>query len=192
MVALLSSARIRSQSVYRCRAAIIGLSAIQPPLFTTLRLSHSIPPAPRSQRTRLLSLLAAGLSAGLGLATFAHAEESARDLTLVHSAVAKDEQRLHQPQYGTKQDYMTAIREIEGLYMARGLGDRVSTDVEDLETHGVSDWSHHEAARPTVVVWVTSTDEVVEVVKVAKKHRVPITPFSGGTSLEGHFSSVSV
>lgn len=65
-------------------------------------------------------------------------------------------------------------------------------DDSDLETHGVSDWSYHDAKKPTVVVWADSTDEVREIVKIATKWRVPITPFSGGTSLEGHFSSVSV
>jgi D-lactate dehydrogenase (cytochrome) len=69
--------------------------------------------------------------------------------------------------------------------------DKVSTDAADLESHGISDWSYHEEKRPTVVVWVESTEEVVEIVKIATRWRVPITPFSGGTSLEGHFSSVS-
>lgn len=32
-----------------------------------------------------------------------------------------------------------------------------------------------------------STEEVSEIMKVAYKHRLPVTPFSGGTSLEGHF-----
>ncbi len=42
-----------------------------------------------------------------------------------------------------------------------------------------------------MVVWVEDTKEVQEVVVVAQKYKVPITPFSGGTSLEGHYSSVS-
>lgn len=37
---------------------------------------------------------------------------------------------------------------------------------------------------------MNSTEEVAEIVKISKQYRVPITPFSGGTSLEGHFSSV--
>jgi D-lactate dehydrogenase (cytochrome) len=38
---------------------------------------------------------------------------------------------------------------------------------------------------PDAVIWVDSTDEVQEVVKVASMHRVPIVPFGAGTSLEG-------
>jgi hypothetical protein len=37
-----------------------------------------------------------------------------------------------------------------------------------------------------------STLDVVKVVKIARKYRVPITPYSGATSLEGQFSGVGV
>lgn len=36
-----------------------------------------------------------------------------------------------------------------------------------------------------------STEDVVKIVNLARKHRVPIIPYSGATSLEGHFSGVS-
>lgn len=39
---------------------------------------------------------------------------------------------------------------------------------------------------------VYSTDDVVKVVKVSRKYRIPITPYSGGTSLEGHFGGVLI
>lgn len=38
---------------------------------------------------------------------------------------------------------------------------------------------------PDAVIWIDSTAEVQEVVKVAAAHRVPIVPFGAGTSLEG-------
>lgn len=107
------------------------------------------------------------------------------------SIMAISEQEANQPSYGTKEDYALAIRELKEMWARKGNADRVSTDGEDLEVHGISDWSYHDAQRPTVVVWVESTEEVQEVVLLARRYRVPITPFSGGTSLEGHFSSVS-
>jgi len=113
--------------------------------------------------------------------------------TLLPSKFAISQQERQQPQYGTSQDYTNAINELKVRWGKKeGKGDRVSTDVEDLQTHGISDWSYHEERRPSVVVWVESTEEVQEVVLIALKHKVPITPFSGGTSLEGHFSSVSL
>ena len=39
---------------------------------------------------------------------------------------------------------------------------------------------------PEAVVWVENTEEVREIVSVARMHRLPIIPFGAGTSLEGH------
>ena len=107
------------------------------------------------------------------------------------SKIAIEEQERNQPSYGSLEDYKALIGELRLRWRSKGKEDKVSTDKEDLETHGISDWSYHEAKRPTVVVWVESTEEVQEVVLLARKYKVPITPYSGGTSLEGHFSSVS-
>jgi D-lactate dehydrogenase (cytochrome) len=110
---------------------------------------------------------------------------------LVPSEIAIPAQENRQPKYGSPQAYREAIGELRRLWASRGKDDRVSTDPADLTSHGISDWSYHGAELPTVVVWVDSTSEVQEVVRIANKYRVPITPFSGGTSLEGHFASVS-
>ncbi|HEX6610152.1 MAG TPA: FAD-linked oxidase C-terminal domain-containing protein, partial [Hyphomicrobiaceae bacterium] len=42
---------------------------------------------------------------------------------------------------------------------------------------------------PDAVVWPTSTDEVREIVDLARTHRVPLIPFGAGTSLEGHVNA---
>jgi D-lactate dehydrogenase (cytochrome) len=42
---------------------------------------------------------------------------------------------------------------------------------------------------PDAVIWVESQEEVVEVVRVARTHRVPLIPFGAGTSLEGHINA---
>ena len=47
---------------------------------------------------------------------------------------------------------------------------------------------HTAAAKPQVVVYAETTEDVSRVVKLAYKHRIPVTPFSGGTSLEGHIT----
>ncbi|WVF66935.1 hypothetical protein IAT40_001678 [Kwoniella sp. CBS 6097] len=109
--------------------------------------------------------------------------------SLVDSSFAIAHQLANQPKYGTHKDYLSAIEELTKLFEGKGKADQVSTDDADLETHGISEWSYHEAKKPTVVVWVDNTEEVQQVVKIAQKWKVPITPFSGGTSLEGHFSS---
>ncbi|TDL17853.1 hypothetical protein BD410DRAFT_753866 [Rickenella mellea] len=62
----------------------------------------------------------------------------------------------------------------------------VSTDPADLEDHGFSVNDYHPGAMHSVVVFPGSTEDVVQIVKVARKFKMPIIPYSGGTSLEGH------
>lgn len=67
----------------------------------------------------------------------------------------------------------------------------VSTTKSDLDYHSGSDWSSYttkDKERPFLVVFPSSTKEVSEIVKVCHHRRIPITAYSGGTSLEGHFS----
>jgi D-lactate dehydrogenase (cytochrome) len=42
----------------------------------------------------------------------------------------------------------------------------------------------------SVVVYPESTEDVVKIVKIATKYRIPITAYSGATSLEGHYRGV--
>ncbi|UZJ50706.1 hypothetical protein CBS101457_000026 [Exobasidium rhododendri] len=66
-----------------------------------------------------------------------------------------------------------------------GVEGALSTDESDLEERGNSQWTEIQGSEPSVVVFPSSTEDVVAVVKIARKHNVPITPFAGGTSLEG-------
>ena len=43
-----------------------------------------------------------------------------------------------------------------------------------------------------MVVHPESTEDVAKIVKVAVKYKMPITPYSGGSSLEGNFRAVRV
>jgi D-lactate dehydrogenase (cytochrome) len=67
--------------------------------------------------------------------------------------------------------------------------EHVTVDEECLENHGYSNNSYHNEGAPNIVVYPTSTEQVAEIVKIANKYNLPIIPFSGGTSLEGHFSA---
>jgi D-lactate dehydrogenase (cytochrome) len=69
--------------------------------------------------------------------------------------------------------------------------ENVSTLDQDLETHAISDWSSYrnEAAyRSFMVVYPGSTDEVSRIMKICHSRRIPVVGYSGGTSLEGHFT----
>ncbi|MBE7181516.1 MAG: FAD-binding protein, partial [Terriglobus roseus] len=67
----------------------------------------------------------------------------------------------------------------------------VSTDEGDRAAHAGSDWSSYaqkDEETPFMVVRPGSTDEVARLMKVCHDRRIPVTPYSGGTSLEGHFA----
>lgn len=69
--------------------------------------------------------------------------------------------------------------------------DNVSTTDADVLQHATSEWSSHQsdpAHKPFCVVYPASTEEVSAVMKVCHARRLPVVGYSGGTSLEGHFT----
>jgi D-lactate dehydrogenase (cytochrome) len=67
-------------------------------------------------------------------------------------------------------------------------GDRLQTGKAICRQHASTlTWIANEP--PDAVIWVESSEEVVEIVRVAAVHRVPIVPFGAGTSLEGHVNA---
>ncbi|KAK1528172.1 hypothetical protein CPAR01_12730 [Colletotrichum paranaense] len=71
------------------------------------------------------------------------------------------------------------------------LGDAsVSTDEDDIEEHGYSEWStSNSSVRPKAVVRPTSTQDVASIVKICSHYRIPMVPYGAGSSVEGNFSS---
>jgi D-lactate dehydrogenase (cytochrome) len=69
--------------------------------------------------------------------------------------------------------------------------ENVSTKTDDLSSHASSEWSTHlpdAAHQPFCIVYPATTDEVSRLMKVCHTRRIPVTAYSGGTSLEGHFA----
>jgi D-lactate dehydrogenase (cytochrome) len=62
---------------------------------------------------------------------------------------------------------------------------RVSSGVSDLDLHS-ADMTFHAPVRPSVVVYPTRTEEVAGILAIADEHRIAVTPFGAGSSLEGH------
>ena len=68
--------------------------------------------------------------------------------------------------------------------------DAISTDDEDLHMHGFSEWSSINIDQlPVAVAYPKSTQDVAQIAKVCYKYRVPMVPYSGGTSLEANFAA---
>ncbi|KAM5491192.1 D-lactate ferricytochrome c oxidoreductase [Microsporum canis] len=69
--------------------------------------------------------------------------------------------------------------------------ENVSTEQEDLDGRSGSAWSSYsvkESERPFLIVFPSTTEEVSRIMKVCHVRLIPVIPYSGGTSLEGHFS----
>jgi D-lactate dehydrogenase (cytochrome) len=69
------------------------------------------------------------------------------------------------------------------------LGTR-ATDAAVVRDHHSHGESYHPPAPPDIVCFPSSVDEVVEIVRIAARHQVPIVPFGAGTSLEGHVQAL--
>ncbi|RQM06659.1 hypothetical protein DH86_00001304 [Scytalidium sp. 3C] len=75
------------------------------------------------------------------------------------------------------------IREVLG-------GEVISTDPEDLKAHGYSEWSSTNIdSLPVAVAYPKTTEDVSRIAQICNTYRVPVIPFSGGSSLEGNFSA---
>ncbi|KAF8431775.1 FAD-linked oxidase-like protein [Boletus edulis BED1] len=87
--------------------------------------------------------------------------------------------------YGSPDDVEEAIKELGHAFPGQH---RVQTNKDSLERYGSSENSYHPSSPHSVIVQVKSTKDVVTVVNISRKYRVPLVPYSGATSLEGHYS----
>lgn len=70
--------------------------------------------------------------------------------------------------------------------------ENLSTAAPDLVAHSGSDyqsyaWSEDTATLSQVILYPRTTEEVSALVKVCARRRLPVTPYSGGTSIEGQY-----
>ncbi|OOF98625.1 hypothetical protein ASPCADRAFT_204397 [Aspergillus carbonarius ITEM 5010] len=119
------------------------------------------------------TLIASALAAGVGYAYAVTSRPS-------------QPQNLKEPQYGSAKDFEKAIAELRAT-----LGDdAVSTDEDDLQQHGFSEWSSVNADRlPVAIAYPTNTDDVAQIAKICHRYKMPMVPYSGGSSLEANFSA---
>lgn len=69
--------------------------------------------------------------------------------------------------------------------------ENVSTVEDDLHLHANSSWSSYrneKSQKPFMVVYPGATEDVSKIMKICHTRRIPVVGYSGGTSLEGHFT----
>ncbi|KAJ1287843.1 hypothetical protein BS78_02G042100 [Paspalum vaginatum] len=162
----------------RPRRALLPLSSLRLPLSTQPH-GPSPPPPPRSSARRLphfLSFLAAAAAAAAGGATAALCDPG-----LDHRVGGKDGTDLV-----VRGERKLVPKEfIDEL--AAFLGDNLTVDHDERSFHGTPQNSFHKAVNvPDVVVFPSSQDEVQKIVMACNKYKVPIVPYGGATSIEGH------
>ncbi|KHN22578.1 D-lactate dehydrogenase [cytochrome], mitochondrial [Glycine soja] len=65
--------------------------------------------------------------------------------------------------------------------------DNISLDYDERYIHGKPQNSFHKAVNiPDVIVYPRYEEEVSKIVKLCNSHKVPIVPYGGATSIEGH------
>ncbi|KAF5658699.1 d-lactate dehydrogenase (cytochrome) [Fusarium heterosporum] len=132
----------------------------------------------RSREQRKRPVLLASLSAAAATTVGAG--------SLIFALANHGEEATSESGYASRAEMELAIGEIR-----QALGeDALSTDDEMLRSHGYSDWSTINIDRlPVAVAFPSSTEEVSVIAKICHKRRVPMIPYSGGSSVEGHFSA---
>lgn len=88
--------------------------------------------------------------------------------------------------YGGPKEVQKAIKELQAA-----LPNQVRVDPLTVETYGFSPHTYLPSSPHAVYVAATSTEDVIKVVNISRKHKVPIIPFGVGNSLEGHFAGAS-
>ena len=91
--------------------------------------------------------------------------------------------KLHRGSLTSRIQAVSELRRILGE-------DAISTDDEDLRAHGYSEWSSINIDQlPVAVAYPKSTEDVSRIAKICSKYKMPMVPYSGGSSLEANFSA---
>ncbi|RYP36540.1 hypothetical protein DL767_003363 [Monosporascus sp. MG133] len=141
------------------------------------------PPKWSGRSVFALTATAGALGWGLAAATLQEAPRRHRVMLF--------DSKTPNPQYASMSEMEDAIEEIRRSIRSHGeTEDIISTDPDDLHAHGYSEWSTtNPDGLPVAVAYPRSTEQVSIIARICHKYRVPVIPYSGGSSLEGNFSA---
>ncbi|KZF20476.1 oxidoreductase, FAD-binding protein [Xylona heveae TC161] len=107
-------------------------------------------------------------------------------LSLLATSFEINSSRQSEPTYAKPREMILAIDELRACLS----DDAISTDDDDLRSHGYSAWSTINAERlPVAIAYPKTTEEVSQIAKICHNYRIPMVPYSGGSSLEANFSA---
>ncbi|KAL3429080.1 hypothetical protein BDV09DRAFT_203316 [Aspergillus tetrazonus] len=86
-------------------------------------------------------------------------------------------------------DRATMLKGVQAIADVLG-PDAVTMDEDDIDMHSYTEVStSHCATRPVAVVRPKSTEEVSSIARICSEYKIPMIPFGGGSSVEGHFTA---
>ncbi|KAH8703491.1 hypothetical protein BGW36DRAFT_312626 [Talaromyces proteolyticus] len=86
-------------------------------------------------------------------------------------------------------DRETMLKGVQTISDALG-PDSVTMDEDDIDLHSNSEISTSQCAtRPVAVVTPKNTAEVSIIARICSEYKIPMIPFGGGSSVEGHFTA---
>ncbi|SSD59135.1 related to D-lactate dehydrogenase [cytochrome], mitochondrial [Saccharomycodes ludwigii] len=95
---------------------------------------------------------------------------------------------LQPPKYGSDDDLEKCILEL-GKILTR---DQITNSIPQIISHSDNGYCPTKplpSQKPRYIVYPTSTEEVSKIMKIVHKYSIPVVPYGGGTSLEGHIFS---
>nr|CAB3455752.1 unnamed protein product [Digitaria exilis] len=165
----------------RPRRALLPLSSLRLPLSTQPQPASSPAPPPSSASRRFPHLLSFLAAAAAAAAAAGGTTVALCDPGVDHRVGGKDSTELvvKGKRRRLPQEFIAEL--------ASFLGDNLTVDYEERSFHGTPQNSFHRAANvPDAVVFPSSQDEVQKIVMACNKYKVPIVPYGGATSIEGH------
>lgn len=96
--------------------------------------------------------------------------------------------KISPPNYCNEEEFNTAIDKLKTVLGPQ----KVLNSQVELNYHTRNEFNPHEPKqqeKPRYVIYPQLTQQVSECMKILNRYRVPVVPFAGGTSLEGHFYS---
>ncbi|KAL2808445.1 hypothetical protein BJX63DRAFT_409257 [Aspergillus granulosus] len=86
-------------------------------------------------------------------------------------------------------DHETMLKGVKAISDALG-PDSITMDPDDIDLHSYSEVStSHCAAKPVAVVTPKNTEDVSVIARICSQYKIPMIPFAGGSSVEGHFTA---
>ncbi|BAP72413.1 D-lactate dehydrogenase [cytochrome] [Kluyveromyces marxianus] len=131
------------------------------------------------------TLIGGGLVAYFLGSKFDQQQSSSQQVSDLSIARLED---LDSPKYCDKKTFATAVEELKQVLDNNP--ENFSDAKSDLDSHSDTYFNSHHATpeqRPEIVLFPRNTEDVSKLLKICHKYSIPVIPFSGGTSLEGHF-----